>query len=454
MYHFYVRLMISLGDNTYKHPQSFMDMEPDYNIFHRINDDDSPLTERFTFHQFIATACDLYIRLCKSNNQYVYSTFNDERYILIAIAGMLSGKTVLTQDDAHNQDILYINSLNIVVGNNYKDILTEIDNRITDKRVGSMLFYTSGSTGTPQPVYLSWYNIVIAILSILNDPYIDYSGYESVLHCLPHSHIYGFLMELLFIVFNKRMYYTTPPNLYQSYLTIKPSAIPIVPAILNKLYELRLPLHLNLLICAGAPLRADIAEFYGRTCRQILKGYGTTESTACLTLSTQPTDDGICTAANIIRIADDGELLVRGLSVSHNHLSDDNWYHTKDIVSIDSDGRLHIIGRKNNIIKLQQGEFINLDELSILYTTNSVDTVVYATPMDRYPRAIVYIDDSVNHNDITALFNSIHERNNRKGFERITDITIRNIKDMPLTNGVRPDYKRIREEAINRSSYH
>ena len=162
-----------------------------------------------------------------------------------------------------------------------------------------MLFYTSGSTGTPRPVRLSWYNIMSAILSIINDPYIDYSDYESILHCLPHNHIYGFFMELLFIIFGKRIYYTTPQNLYQSYLTIKPSVIPVVPAILDKFYEKRLLLHLKLLICAGAPLRSDVAEFYGRTCRQILKGYGTTESAACLTLSTQPMDDGICTAANI-----------------------------------------------------------------------------------------------------------------------------------------------------------
>ena len=426
-----------------------MDEEPDYNIFHRINDDDSPLTERLTYHQFIATVCDLYRRIYQSTAQYVYSSFNDERYMLIAIAGMLSNKTVLTQDNCRKQETIYINSLNIIDNDNYNDTLNEINERIIDKRVGCMLFYTSGSTGTSQHVRLSWYNIVSAVLSLFNDPYIDYSGYESVLHCLPHSHIYGFLMELLFIVFGKRMYYTTPQNLYQSYLTIKPSAIPIVPAILNKLYEMRLPLHLKLLICAGAPLRAEVADFYGKTCRQILKGYGTTESTACLALSTQPKDDGICTAANIIRIAEDGELYVKGLSVSCDFVSDDGWYHTNDIVSIDSNGRLHINGRKNNVIKLQQGEFINLDELSILYTTESIDTIVYATPLDRYPRAIVYIDNHVNREDILSSFDAIHESNNRKGYERITDIIIRDIKDMPLKNDIKPDYKRIREEAIN-----
>ena len=441
--------MIYLGDNTYKHPHSFMDEAPDYNILHRIKDDDSLLTTRLTYHQFTSTLCDLYKHICQSTAQFIYSAFNDERYILIALAGMLSGKTVLTKDNHDRQDTKYINSLTIIDNDNYNDTLIEINERIINKRVGYMLFYTSGSTGIPQQVYLSWYNIMSAILSMISDPYIDYSEYESIVHCLPHSHIYGFLMELLFIVLGTRMYYTTPQNLYQTYLTVKPSILPMVPAILNKFYEMRLPLHLKLLICAGAPLRSDIAEFYGRTCRQILKGYGTTESTACLTLSTQPTDDGICTAANIIRIAEDGELLVKGLSVSRNSISDDGWYHTKDIISIDSNKRLHIIGRKNNIIKLQQGEFINLDELSILYTTNSVETIVYATPLDRYPRAVVYIDDSINREDLSLLFNTIHERNNRKGYERITDITIRDIKDMPLKNGIKPDYKRIREELIH-----
>ena len=181
---------------------------------------------------------------------------------------------------------------------------------------------------------------------------------------------------------------------------------------------------------------------------QILKGYGTTETTACLTLSLDPNDDGICTPANIIRIAEDGELLVKGLTVSEQSIEDDGWCHTNDIFSIDSYGRLHIIGRKSNVIKLQQGEFINLDELSILYTTNSIDTIVYATPLDRYPSAVAYIDDTVNRDDIPEIFKDIHERNNRKGYERISQIMIKSIKDMPLINGIKPDYKRIREEAI------
>lgn len=440
-------LMISIGNNTYKHPHSVIDKGIDYNIFHSIRDDDEPLSNRFTYHQFITTTCDLYNRLIQEENRYIYSTFNDERFILIAIAGMLSGKTVLTINEPL-QGKLYVNTLNIVENKNYKETIKDIEKRVSNSDTGGILFSTSGSTGTGKTVYLSWHNIMASVYSFCNDEYINYTGLDRVLHCLPHTHIYGFLMELVSIVFGLHLHYTTPSELYKSYLNIKPSVLPIVPAILNKLYENRLPLELNLLVSAGAPLRSEVAEFYGKTCRQILKGYGTTESAACLTLSTDPKDDGVCTAANVIRIADDGELLVKGLSVSDSVIGTDGWYHTSDIVSVDSNNRLRIIGRKNNTIKLQQGEFINLDELSILYTTNSMDTVVYANPLDRYPRAIVYIDNTVNPDDIEGIFNDIHEHNRRKGFERIQNITVKSIKDIPLINNVKPDYKRIREEAI------
>ena len=450
--YFYHQLMISLGDNTFTHPNSFINKDIDYNLFHKIKFDDSPLTDRLTWHQFIATVCSEYKRLCQEDAQYIYSPFNDERYIIIALAGMLSGKTVLSCDINDGRNIFYIDDLSISTDIDYTETLNEIDKRIINKEVGYMVFYTSGSTGKPQTVHLSWYNIMIAVYSFINDPYVDYSGYETALHFLPHSHIYGFLMELMFIALGMRIYYTTAQNVYQSYLSIKPSIIPMVPAVLNKLYEKQLPLHLKLLICAGAPLRADVAEFYKKTCRQILKGYGTTETSACILLSVNPDDDGICTAANLIRIDDDGELLVKGLSIGCVQTDNDGWYHTNDIVSIDSNRRLHIIGRKNNIIKLSQGEFVNLDELSNLYTYKSVDTIVYASSLYRYPKAIVYVDDTIDRSSIPKLFNDIHESNNRKGFERITDIIIRDIKEMPLINGIKPNYKLIRENAIKSST--
>lgn len=439
--------MISLGNNTFKHPHSVIDEGIDYNIFHSIRDNDEPLSKHFTYHQFITTTCDVYNKLIQEEHTYIYSTFNDERFILIAIAGMLSGKTVLTIDDSLKGKI-YINTLNVIENENYKETLKDIEKRIVNGDTGGILFNTSGSTGTVKSVYLSWHNIMAAIHTFCNDDSIDKTELDSILHCLPHTHIYGFLMELLSISFGLYMQYTSPSELYKRYLEIKPSVLPIVPAILNKLYEKRVPLSVKLLISAGAPLRLDVAEFYGKTCRQILKGYGTTESTACLTLSIDPKDDGVCALCNIVHIANDGELLVKGLSVSDIFIGPDGWYHTNDIVSLESNNRLRIVGRKNNTIKLQQGEFINLDELSILYTTNSMDTVVYANPLDRYPRAIVYIDNTINPDDIQDIFKDIHERNNRKGYERIQNITVRSIKDMPLINGVKPNYKHIREEAM------
>jgi long-subunit acyl-CoA synthetase (AMP-forming) len=444
--------MISLGNNTFKHACSFIDTEIDYNVFNLIKDNDEPLTDTVTYHQFISAICCAFEFISSMDHEYVTIDRNDETFIIVALAGMLSGKTVIDSGYRVTGEVLYMDNPYTYKPYDYTKTLENIAKRIAVKEVGGMIFGTSGSTGTPQQVHLSWYNIMAAIHAFRTEPAINHGGIGTILHCLPHNHVYSFLMQLLFITMGSRTYYSDYGDLYKNYMMVRPTVMPVVPAILNKLYEMHLPLKLNLLICAGAPLRSDVAEFYRKTCRQILKGYGTTETTACLTLSLDPNDDGICTPANIIRIAEDGELLAKGLTVSEHSIEDDGWCHTKDIFSIDSDGRLHIIGRKSNVIKLQQGEFINLDELSILYTTNSIDTIVYATPLDRYPRAVVYIDDNINRNDIPEIFKDIHERNNRKGYERISQITIKSIKDMPLINGIKPDYKRIREEAIKLSA--
>lgn len=439
--------MHSIGDNTFVHDKAFIDQSLDYNILKMIPDSDSRISDRYTYREFRDSIFRMIEWFDECVQRNVYTDFMDERFIIIAIACMLSGKTLYTTINDHDKDVIKVNQ--IVETGPYVLTIEQIDNRLRHKCVGFALLYTSGSTGTPKPVRLSWYNIMAAVLCFYSEPAINHDGLNSILHCLPHSHIYGFLMELVFILIGSRFYYTAPPNLYASYMQHKPDIMPIVPQILNMFYEKRLPLKLNLLISAGAPLREEVYRFYDKTCRQILKGYGTTESSACLALSLSNDDDGICTMANRLKIAADGELLVSGLTVSDEVNRDaDGWYHTNDIVSIDNN-RIRIIGRKNNIIKLQQGEFINLDDLSNLYTQNGVETVVYASPLDRYPSAVVFVDEGIDRNTIENIFTDIHIKNNRKGYERIKDITVKNISDIPMKNDIRPDYALIRKMALD-----
>lgn len=426
--------------------KTFIDQSIDYNIMKLIPETHNRISERYTYSEFRDAIFCMIEWFDERVQRNVYTDFMDERFVIVAIAAMLSGKTLCTTINKYDEDILKVNQ--IVEPKDYVLNIGQIDDRLHNGRVGGTIFYTSGSTGTPKPVRLSWYNIMAAVLCFREEPAINYDGLDKILHCLPHSHIYGFLMEMTFITFGTHFYYTDPSNLYASYIRYRPSIMPIVPQILNIFYEKRLPLELKLLISAGAPLREEVYQFYSKTCRQILKGYGTTESSACLTLSLSSNDDGICTMASRIRIAEDGELLVTGLTVSDEVIDADGWYHTKDIISV-SDNRFRIIGRKNNVIKLQQGEFINLDELSNLYTQNSIETVVYASPLDRYPSAIVYIDNNFDRDTIDGIFTEIHVKNNRKGYERIKHITVKDIREIPMKNSVRPDYALIRKTALD-----
>jgi long-chain acyl-CoA synthetase len=124
-------------------------------------------------------------------------------------------------------------------------------------------------------------------------------------------------------------------------------------------------------ISGGAPLGREIAEWYATIGIRIHEGYGLTETSPVIAVNT-PHAHKIGTVgkplSNLqVRIADDGELLVRGPSVFHGYwnrpdetanafLAD--WFKTGDIGNIDEDGYLSITDRKKDLIKTSGGKFI------------------------------------------------------------------------------------------------
>ncbi|MEV6336753.1 FadD3 family acyl-CoA ligase [Nocardia vinacea] len=99
--------------------------------------------------------------------------------------------------------------------------------------------------------------------------------------------------------------------------------------------------------------------------RSIMTGYGLTEAGTATASRPGDTFEQIATTVGTacdgieVRIADDGEVLVRGYSVMQGYLDDpeataaaidpEGWLHTGDLGSLDSDGRLRIIGRKKDM---------------------------------------------------------------------------------------------------------
>lgn len=129
--------------------------------------------------------------------------------------------------------------------------------------------------------------------------------------------------------------------------------------------------RVQMFVSGGAPLGIDLARWYADVGIRILEGYGLTETSPVIAVNT-PEANKLGTVgkplANVeCRIADDGELLVRGPSVFKGYWQnpqetasafDQGWFKTGDIAFIDSDGYLAITDRKKDLIKTSGGKFV------------------------------------------------------------------------------------------------
>jgi len=129
--------------------------------------------------------------------------------------------------------------------------------------------------------------------------------------------------------------------------------------------------RIGVFISGGAPLGRELAEWYASIGIRIHEGYGLTETSPVIAVNT-PRAHKIGTVGkplpNLeVRIADDGEVLVRGPSVFKQYWNKpketqeafvDGWFKTGDIGNLDADGFLSITDRKKDLIKTSGGKFI------------------------------------------------------------------------------------------------
>jgi long-chain acyl-CoA synthetase len=131
--------------------------------------------------------------------------------------------------------------------------------------------------------------------------------------------------------------------------------------------------HLKLALTGAAPIDTEILEFFHAAGIWVLEGYGMTETSAVESVNTiaehrfgtvgKPLP--ICE----VRIAEDGEVLMRGPNVFKGYyrnaeatretLSDDGWVHSGDLGELDQEGYLSITGRKKDLIITSSGKNIS-----------------------------------------------------------------------------------------------
>jgi O-succinylbenzoic acid--CoA ligase len=261
--------------------------------------------------------------------------------------------------------------------------------REIDPDATATLMFTSGTTAGPKPVALSYdnwlWNALGSALALGLDPQ------ETWLCPMPLAHVGGLSIQIRSAV------YGTTVLLHERFDTERALAalmdpaqrvtlVSLVPTMLSRLLDagLREPPALRRVLLGGGPIAPGLLARARAARVNVSPSYGMTE--ACSQIAT----DGIPLLGTEVRIADDGEVLVRGRTVASGALGADGWLHTGDLGATDEAGGLVIAGRKADTI-VTGGENVAPAEVEsvLLEHPGVVDAAVFGRSDPEWGEAVV-----------------------------------------------------------------
>jgi long-chain acyl-CoA synthetase len=280
------------------------------------------------------------------------------------------------------------------------------------------IIYTSGTTGRAKGCVLTHGNYRAMLDMVHAGRLLGGRDDLTYLH-LPLAHAFGLLMMLWSLEIGGAVAYASGPDrLLADLAEVRPTFLPSVPRVFEKLHAAlgagpvddalaarvrgALGGRVRKALTGAAPIAPDILEFFWACGVPLLEGYGMTEAATGIAIATldahRPGSVGHALPGLELRIADDGEILVRGPNVFAGYHGEPPhppgaWLHTGDLGALDADGFLTITGRKKDIIITAGGK--NLAPANLerdLKRSRYVSEAVMHGDRRPYPVALITLD--------------------------------------------------------------
>ena len=322
------------------------------------------------------------------------------------------------------------------------------------------IIYTSGTTGEPKGVMLTHANLVSNLID--SSGHHEFGEHDTALSVLPLSHVFERQAMYMYLHKGMAVYFaeslqTVGPNLRE----VSPTVLVGVPRIFEKIYQrireaaaergkvsvallawslsvareyaefvlAHKPVpallkfkhsiasklvfskwqrafggKMRLLVSGGAALSEELSYIYLGAGIPIVQGYGLTETSPVITTSSideiRPGTVGKAIPNVEIRIAEDGEIEVRGPNVMRGYynkpeetravFTSDGWFKTGDVGALDKDGFLCITDRKKELFKTSGGKYIAPQPIEqAIKGSRFVSQVVLIGAERKFPAALI-----------------------------------------------------------------
>ena len=315
-----------------------------------------------------------------------------------------------------------------------------------DRNASCKVIFSSGTTGIPKGVMLcqrnmfaSWDNLYKR--APMNETDVDYLF-------LSLNHTYAGICNFLYSVISGMQIWlcSDTKKIFEEILEVKPTLFCAVPLIYERLYAVCMekgldPVQLlggniRYLFCGGAYMKPEIRQYIKQCGLNFMEAYGLSETSSLISTEYSYSRDDFTSCGAIYehldaRIADDGEIIVKGDNVFNGYyqeeeltkkcFTEDGYFKTGDTGEI-RDGKLYLIGRKKRVIILSNGENVyphdiekcfegieNIAKVKVFEKNREIFATLYVTGTTDAERIISSVNETLPKYSRISAYEVLHD---------------------------------------------